>query len=281
LGIGCLNSPPTAISKAVSKTTSKTIQGFMFMKRKNVFSAVVSLGIILPVISTAHVAIAQGQDILRLADSYSARIGFVPPADDGAPRSTRSGASRRPFPQTCGTLPLLPENGLGLTTDEQFSLYAYFAKGSTVNKVMINVTSADQSEYYETSVNLPVDKFAEKGGVIKVEPTETLPTLKTDEEYSWSIVLMCDGQIDPRPDSPVLTGAVKRVAPILTAQSGDISLMEQAKMYGDAGVWHNLLSTLALMRIETPENEQAKEHWTEVLASVGLDNIADADLVLP
>jgi hypothetical protein len=255
----------------------------MFMKRKNVFSTVALLGLVLPAISMSHTAIAQGQEILQLADSYSARISFVPPADDGAPRSSRSGASRRLLPETCGTLPLLPENSLGLTTDEQFSLYTYFAKGSTVNKVMINVTSADQSEYYETAVDLPVDKFTEKGGVIKIEPTEALPILKTDEEYSWSIVLMCDGQLDPRPDSPVLTGAVKRVAPIVNAQSagGDLSLIDQAKMYGDAGVWHNLISTLALMRIETPGDAQAQEHWIEILTSVGLDNIADSDLIMP
>ncbi len=251
------------------------------MKRKTVFSTVALLGVLLPAISISQIAIAQGQEVMQLANSYSARIGFVPPADDGAPRSTRSGASRRQLPETCGTLPLLPENGLELTTAEQFSLYTYFSQDSTVNRVMINVTSSDKSEYYETFVDLPADKFAEKGGIIKIEPTETLPVLKTDEEYSWSMVLMCDGQLVPRPDSPIFTGAIKRVEPILTAQSSDLSLVDQAKMYGDAGVWQDLLSTLALMRIATPEDTQTREHWAEVLKSVGLSSIADADLLLP
>ncbi len=251
------------------------------MKRKNVFSTAALLGVVLPAMSIFHVAVAQGQETIRLADRYSARIGFVPPADDGAPRNTRSGASRNILTETCGAIPLTPANGLGLTTDEQLSLYTYFTKGSTVNKVMLNVTSSDQNEYYETSVDLPVDKFIEEGGVIKIETEETLPALKTGEEYSWSLILMCDGQMNPRPDSPVLTGAVKRVEPVLASQSSDISLMEQAKIYGEAGLWQDLLSTLASMRLENPDNTQLSDYWSEVLTSVGLADIADADLVIP
>jgi Domain of Unknown Function (DUF928) len=250
------------------------------MKRKNVFSTVALLGVLLPAISIAPIGGAQAQEIIRLADSYAARIGFVPPADDGTPRSTRSGASRTLISSTCGALPLLPESGLSLTTDEQLSLYTYFAKGSTVSNVILNVKSADQSEYYETSVSLPADKFVENGGVIEIKVDDALPALKTGEEYSWSMVLVCDGQLRPRPDSPVLTGAVERVEPVLAAQAADMPLAEQAKMYGEAGLWHDLLSTLALMRIENPNDAQSVEHWSEVLKSVGLDDVAEAALIL-
>jgi hypothetical protein len=255
------------------------------MKRKNVFPTVALLGVLLPAISIAPIGGAQAQEIIRLADSYSARVGFVPPADDGTPRSTRSGASRTLLTSACGALPLLPENGLSLTTHEQLSLYVYFAKGSTASNIILNVKSSDQSEYYETSVSLPADKFVENGGVIEIEVDDMLPALKTGEEYSWSMVLACDGQLRPRPDSPVLTGAVERVNPLLAAQSADISLMEKAKLYGDAGLWQDLLSTLALMRIENPDDAQAVaqavEHWSEVLESVGLDEVADAALITP
>jgi hypothetical protein len=258
------------------------------MKKKNVFWTVSLLGALLGVLLSAisaQVASAQGENTIKLADladGYSARIGFVPPADDGAPRSTRSGASRRFLPAACGGLPLLPESGLGLTTDEQLSLYMYFAKGSTVNEVILNVKASDQSEYYESAVSLPAEKFVENGGVIEIEIPETLPTLKTGEEYSWSMVLVCDGQMRSRPDSPILTGAVKRIEPILLdTQSADIPLVEQAKLYGNAGLWQNLLSTVALMRLENPGDAQPIEHWSEVLKSVGLSDIADADLILP
>jgi Domain of Unknown Function (DUF928) len=78
----------------------------------------------------------------------------------------------------------------------------------------------------------------------------------------------------------VLTGAVERVEPVLAAQAADMPLTEQAKMYGEAGLWHDLLSTLALMRIENPNDAQSVEHWSEVLKSVGLDDVAEAALIL-
>ena len=254
------------------------------MKRKSVFSTLALLGFLLPWFGIFDVSAAHSDDSVRmpvgLSDNYSARVGFVPPANDGAPRRSQSGASRRREPDACGGLPLLPESGLGLTMVGRPSLYTYFSKGSAVNRVMLTVKSLDESEEYETFVNLPVDKFSQSGGVLEIETSAMMPDLKTGEEYEWSMILMCNGDLRPRPDSPSLQGAVRRVESVLGAQSNDVSLADQAKIYGDAGVWYDLLATLAMIRVENPNDTQSVERWSSSLRMVGLDAIADAPLIM-
>jgi hypothetical protein len=249
------------------------------MKINRFFSTIALLSVLIPGLSFFSEASAQSlrQNVgrLRLTDSYSARIGFVPPASDGAPRRTHSGASR--LPSQCGGLPLLPENGLGLTANEQLSLYVYLSPGSVVHQGRLSVTAADDSEYYETLVDFPIEQLTEAGGVMEIDIPETLPALKSDQEYSWSLVLMCNGQL--RPDSPVLNGAIQRVAPVEKAQGNDISLAEKAEIYGEAGLWYDLLSTLAAMRGENPSDVEVAAHWSSVLQTVGLDSVTGAPLI--
>lgn len=252
------------------------------MKKKTVCSPIALLGSLLLPLGFFPLTAVQAQEIIRpagLSGSYAAQVGFVPPADDGAPRNTRGGASRQPIHASCAGVPLLPKSGLALTTEEQLSLYLYFAKGSTVNQAIVSVTAADGSEYYETLVSLPAEKFVENGGVIEVEVPDTLPALTTDEEYSWSMVLVCDGESRSRPDSPVLTGAVRRVVPIVEAQATGLTLAEKAEIYGNAGLWNDLLSTLVLMQVENPDDVQVLEQWAETLRSVGLDAVVEAVLI--
>ncbi|NJM97393.1 MAG: DUF928 domain-containing protein [Phormidesmis sp. RL_2_1] len=239
------------------------------------FSIFIVLGIVLPELAAVNPVQAQASSRLNGIDSYSAQVGFVPPASDGAPRRTRSGATR--VPEQCGGLPLLPATGSGLTASEQLSLYVYFAKGSTVSQAMLSMKTADESEYYETSVSLPQEQFAENGAVVEIKLPETLPNLVAGEDYSWSLVLMCNGQL--RPDSPVLEGGIKRVAAVVSEREG-ASLAEQAEMYGQAGLWYDWLSTLALMRTKEPNSAQLIDTWSGILSTVGLEDVAETPLIV-
>jgi hypothetical protein len=203
------------------------------------------------------------------ADIYLARAGFVPPTDEGAPRSTRSGATRG---QCAGIVPLLPESGAGLTAADRISLYLYVPEGS-VDQALLSLKSLSGSEQYDAMVSLP-----ENGGIVAVEFPETMAALEVDQQYSWSLVLMCNGEL--RPDSPVVTGLVRRVAPVLSAaQKETTTLLEQAEIYGEAGLWYDLVSTLALLRTENPNDDQLTEDWAAILQTVGLEDLTDEPLV--
>lgn len=223
--------------------------------------------------------IAQSADDLSLAAQSSARVSFVPRSDNPSPARTQSGASRYKLPGICDGLPVLPENRLGLTSTSSPSLFVYFSEGTTVEKARLTLKSLDEeeSEYYETVVTLPHEALSESGGVVAFEIPEIEAELALNEEYAWSLILMCEGEL--RPDSPVLSGFLKRVDDTEIARMKSDSLVETAIAYGDAGIWHDLLSTLAIMRSDSSGREGFEQHWSNVMESVGLDVIADEPLI--
>ena len=253
------------------------------MKIKNAVSTIALLGIMLQSLSVS-VSAADSRANQRLNQPLAARSasrprngGFIPPSTEGAPERTHSGASRRPeIPGRCGGLALTPEGGWGLTTSDQLALYVYFSENTVVDQAILSLKSPDESEYYQTDVELPVEKFSKAGGVIEVGFSDITPKLTTNENYEWSLVLKCNGQT--RPDSPILGGSIKRIDSTVSTDS-DVSLSEKAQAYGDAGLWYDVLGTLAMMRTEDPSRLQVAEHWSTVLETVGLDIIADAPLV--
>jgi len=219
------------------------------------------------------------EDLSQLKES-SARVSFVPPLDSPAPRRTQSGASRLPLPGVCDGLPLLPEGGVGLTTGNSSSLFVYFAEGTTVETAMLTLKSLDEdeSEYYETLVTIPREELSTSGGVVEFEMPQAADKLAMDEEYQWSLALRCKGNV--RPDSPFLMGYLKRIDAGLNLQVDSPSLLEQASAYGKAGVWYELLDTLAVLRAENPDDVVFSEYWADILKTAGLDEIASAPLIV-
>ncbi|MEM6449208.1 MAG: DUF928 domain-containing protein [Cyanobacteria bacterium P01_D01_bin.105] len=251
------------------------------MKTKTAFSNFAVLSILLSGWNSLSISAASAVEDLSRMKEASARVSFVPRSDSPAPRRTQSGASRRELPGVCDGLPVLPENGFGLTADNDPSLFVYFAEGTTVEKARLTLKSLDEeeSEYYETIVTLPQEKLSESGGVLAFEMPEIDTELAMDQEYAWSLILMCEGQL--RPDSPVLSGFLQRVeATSVDVQEGEASLIEQATAYGAAGIWYDLLSTLALMRSEGANGEVFNESWSSVMSEAGLDVISSAPLIV-
>lgn len=251
------------------------------MKKQYYTSVLALLGFVIPgivlhgSIFAQSTGISQNAEVLLSAEVLSTRISFVPPIDEGSPRRTRSGASRTGDEQSralCSSVvPLLPETGAGLTSAEQMSLFVYVPEGAA-EQAKLSVESLDGSEEFDTFVQLPP-----QGHVAEIALPETLPSLKTGESYSWSLVLMCNGEL--RPDSPVVTGSVKRVEAVLATDAAEtLSIQEKAVVYGEAGLWYDLVDTLVQLRIDSPNDSQLVADWTSILRTVGLDAIADKPL---
>lgn len=251
------------------------------MTTKFVFSSFALLSVFVSVWTTLFSTNVQAMDELNQAKESSARVSFVPRSDNPSPRRTQSGASRRNLPGVCDGLPVMPENGLGLTASNSPSLFVYFSEGTTVEKAQLTLKSVDESEseYYETVVVLPQEKLAENGGVVAFDIPEVDSELVMNQEYAWSLVLMCEGQL--RPDSPILTGSLKRVDDLgVEIQAADTPLIERAIAYGEAGIWYDLLSTLATIRSEEPNAIAFDDYWSSVMGTVGLEVIASEPLII-
>lgn len=251
------------------------------MKKRNALFSFALLGALLAEVCFVRYAPAQAADDLNQLKDSSARVSFVPPSDSPSPRRTQSGASRIQLPGVCGGLPLVPESGLGLTTGSSPSLFVYFSEGTTVENALLTLKSSDseESEYYETLVDIPREKLSDSGGVVEFQMPEVASELALGEEYQWYLALTCEGNM--RPDSPFIKGLVKRVEAanaVERANSG--SLMEKAIAYGSEGVWYDLLSTLATMRSANPEDTSFAAHWAGIMETSGLEEIASEPLII-
>lgn len=226
----------------------------MTMNKAKLLSTYLLAGLILSVSNPYGYASAQIPSAPLPLSEYSSIIGFNPPPDNGSPNRTRSGATRD---GSCEGYAFTLDDSVGLTTEEQLVLHLYLPtpedEGSAVDRVALSMKTPDGSEIYETRVDL-----ADSEGIVKVNLPEALPALELEKEYVWSAVLMCNGQLSP--GSPVLTGAIRRVAPMMTAeQMATTSLSHRSALYGESGLWYDWITSLAMLRIEDPSDSRLFE----------------------
>lgn len=205
-----------------------------------------------------------------ISSTYGGRIGFAPPPDDAAPSQTRGGATRG----RCQATSLMPRSGSGLTMKERASIYVHVAKHpeASLNKAILTLKEdGSASEQYDAIIDLPEEALSQPGGgVLKVEFPDSIPNLEVGRDYSWSLIMICD-DLPIRPDSPVVGGGIKRVdLSSEVALAKDLSVAERAATYGDAGLWYDLLETLASEQPQAPEYTQLNEAWRNILTGVGI-----------
>ncbi|NJR39301.1 MAG: DUF928 domain-containing protein [Leptolyngbyaceae cyanobacterium CSU_1_4] len=56
-------------------------------------------------------------------------------------------------------------------------------------------------------------------------------------------------------------------------------MLKDAAALGAAGIWYDSVAKLAVLRSAQPQSEAIAHHWTELLASVGLQDLSTAPLI--
>lgn len=168
---------------------------------------------------------------------------------------------------------LVPEMG-GVTVSEFPSFFFYIPEidgPSPEVTAFFGIVDENNQIIYETQLNLP-----ETVGIIKIEGTETAakPSLEVGKIYRWYWEIEGGG---------ILTGTVQRVEadPELTEALKRATPEDYPDLYIDAGIWYDSLSVLAELRQADPDNSNLTTRWQKLLASVGLEAIADAPLLSP
>ena len=198
-------------------------------------------------------------------------ISFLPPPGEGAPKHTASGASRGSCPRPEALLP--DENAYGLTTQTNPSILVYLPQ-SSAQQIFLTLKSDSGDYYYDSMMEI-----ATQSGTVSVTLPDDAPPLILGEVYQWSVVLMCDGEI--RPDSPFTQGWIRLVELDETMRSDlvDLSSMEQAALYGQQGIWYDMLSILAHQRVIDPDNHAVERAWNNVLKAENLERFVDTLLI--
>lgn len=233
--------------------------GLMVQRYKNLCLLTLTMvGLCVP----SH-AIAQTSNI---TDTENALPGndwsFWPDDDDQAPNRTVSGASRGNCSADQLTA-LIPTSQYGMTSRSHPEVLVATA-ANVPNKALFSIQSTGDY-YYETYIDIPTTP-----GILSIPLPQDAPALAADELYQWSFILMCNERL--RPDSPSLQGWIQ-------LQPGDASevriTLEQANEYREAHLWYDMISLLADLRIQNPNDQEVQNAWQSVLEGTSLKAIAN------
>lgn len=209
----------------------------------------------------------------------SVRIGFKSPRTNGEPKQSGTTGTRgaclpnkdkSPFltPLTPGTQQgIAPTTGTvteypTLTLSEQPTFLVYVPQTSAREAEFVLTDANNTREAYYATFPLPSTP-----GIVSIKlPANQLP-LETGKVYKWSFAIKCNARGGD--GNPVVVGWVKRIAPnpTLVKALDQATPLERAALYGENGIWQELLTTLVELRHSQPENSTLKSIWENLLES--------------
>ncbi len=224
-------------------------------------------------------------------------VMFRPRRGEGAPAQSRGGATRGMciqdasestdamrliiFSDNSGSQPYVS----ALTAAQHPSFLVYVPQTSATEAeftiktdVPDDVVRRGEAEQYTYSQRI---KLTGKPGILRVSLPATTPGLAIGTAYQWSFSLICGGD---RFNDPVAEGRVRRVN---LSPSEQLQLrrttdpIEQAAIYGQAGIWYDMVATLAGAQSKAPHDRALAQSWVDVLQSetVDIGSLSQASLL--
>ena len=254
------------------------------LNQKSVFLITLSLS---SLILSPEISLAQSN---KPANNYSENreISFIPaqldPPNRGTPKSDKGTGSRG----DCLYKPSLPpfqslagKNHLKLTTSDRPTFWVYLPYTQTEAPYGEFSLQNGDHEIYRTRFQLSA-----KPGIVGVSLPSTVAPLAVGKQYRWYFDVNCS--VSPSYDDfstpACLTGIVERVA-----FSADLARelktaskpLNRIATYAKYGVWYDVVTELAQLRLEQPENSTLKQAWNQLLSdrNVNLGEISSEPIV--
>ncbi|MGJ5676134.1 MAG: DUF928 domain-containing protein [Nostochopsis sp.] len=169
-------------------------------------------------------------------------------------------------------------NVWGLTTEEHPQLWFYlpYTKSSGYAGEFVLLDDETKDSVYKTAIALPP-----KASVIKVPIPENVPSLQVDKQYRWFFNVYCYPQ---KQSTPIYVEGViirKNPSKSLVQQLQKSQPIQQVNIYANNGFWYDALTTLGQLRQTNPQNNTLQTQWRDLLAAIGLDELAIQPLVQP
>ena len=220
------------------------------------------------------------------------------PAERGAPGQRVGGASRGRCPTSSKYLtalvPMIAATAdkshnpvlasvptgsvLGLTVTERPTFWFYFPYSLTPARPVEFILKDDQDNIiYQTELS----ESGTTPGVVGFKLPDTVPSLEVNKRYNWFFTIACDAKDsassdEEEPNKIFVSGWVERVPlnSTLQRQLEQATPQQQARLYANAGIWHEAVTTLAALRRQNPNDATLKQEWANLLRSVNLEAIA-------
>ena len=198
------------------------------------------------------------------------RLRFKLPSR-GVPGARVSGATRQGSNYVTA---IIPSKKLGLTASESPTLFVYIPENQSASANLV-ITDEQGKQLYQSDFTVP-----QEAGILRIKLPETV-NLETDKIYKWQV------QLNSENSSPMMNFKLKTfgwVEKVPLVENSLNSLAEEEtwanlNTLAEAGIWHDTLEQLAMLRLENPEDIQLEAEWTELLTSVGLSNVAHSNIL--
>lgn len=190
-------------------------------------------------------------------------VKFRPPTS-GAPSVRVTGGSRGSGDTTI-TLDVLAPDDIGVTTQEQPSLFWYQSKPANAKFELTLL----QEKKVKPLVQVTVDRSS-KAGIQRLKLADHGVKLTPGVEYQWVVALITDP--DNRSSDLVASGVIKRVeaSAALKEKVAKATPESLPAVYAEEGIWYDALAALS-DRIEAqPDNKSLQDSRADLLKQVGL-----------
>jgi hypothetical protein len=209
----------------------------------------------------------QAQPAAEIKKAATTPVPVYKPPQFGAPGGRVGGGTRGVGDESLVMAALVP-NHVGLTTQEQPTLYWYLSKGAT--------SPFEFAISEENSVNPLVAKritTPERAGIYAVRLKDYGLQLKPDATYRWFVAMVPDPE--RRSKDIIAGGMIKRVAapPEMQAKLSKADRNEALLLYGEQGIWYDLIMTVSEAIEDKPGDGDLRTFRSELLKQVGLSDV--------
>jgi hypothetical protein len=169
---------------------------------------------------------------------------------------------------------LLPQSYFGTTVSDRPTILVYLP-ASTAKEAMFSLK--DEAGNLKYQMTLPVSETA---GIVTIALPPEAPALEIGKNYQWFLALKVDGRLSP--NTPYVDGWVQRIQPNaeLAKALQNPDLLKRATALGAQGVWYDCVAIMATLRTAQPSSETLGKNWSDLLASVGLQDITKAPILV-
>ena len=195
------------------------------------------------------------------SSSFPFKSTFTPPGD-GRPKKTKGAGARdglRCSQEGPVIRAMMPPSGYGLTLQAQPQIVMDFG-GETVPSVLLA---------FKDEQGLTLGR-----NIITVDSTQpvqslALPPLSSPltvgKNYQWSLLVSCDGMINP--SHPIFSGWVQRVAntPDVTDTLQQQPTLKQIDWFARHGYWYDAIAALNQGLEQNAEDPQLQKIWSDML----------------
>ncbi len=233
--------------------------------------AALTIGLISVPLAPIPFSMAQSQRGFNRPSSKP--IIFKPP-NDGAPKTTNGAATRDgktclsdPSQDGKLTVAILPQAHYGLTLSSRPEFLIYKTK-TLAKQILFSLKSEDGEQVFQAFMPLPSET-----GIVSINMPAEAPELVANKKYKWTMAIVCGKAL--RPDSPTIEGWIQYIpkSPTLAAKLQALTPLDRIVLYGENGIWYDMVSDLNRLRRASPDNQTLTRAWEQLLQDNGLQAI--------